>query len=110
MIARPALMRAGLCGLLSAVAVLVLPLAARAADAAHGEVMAKRWCASCHIVSADQKAGSTQAPPFSAIAKEPAFDAGKVAFYLLLPHPQMADIGLTRDDASDLAAYIARQK
>jgi len=103
-------MRAGMCGLLSVAAALALPLAAHAADVEHGEVMAKRWCASCHIVASDQKTGSTQAPPFSAIAKEPAFDAGKVAFYLLLPHPQMADIGLTRDDASDLAAYIARQK
>jgi len=110
MIARVVPTRAGLCGLLSAVAVLALPLAARAADARHGEVMAKRWCTSCHIVSSDQKAGSTQAPPFSAVAKMPGFDAGKVAFYLLIPHPQMADIGLTRDDAADLAAYIAKQK
>ena len=103
-------MRAGLCGLLSAVAALALPLAAQAADAAHGEVMAKRWCASCHIVSATQKSGSTQAPPFSAIAKTPGFDAAKVAFFLLAPHPRMPDMGLARNDAADLAAYIAQQK
>jgi len=109
MIARLAPVRAGVCGLLSIMAG-ALPLAARAADAEHGEVMAKRWCASCHVVSSDQKTGSTQAPPFSAIAKMPDFDAAKVAFFLLAPHPQMPDIGLTRNDAADLAAYIANQK
>lgn len=109
MLAQPTPKRTMFCGLLS-VAALALPFAARAADAGHGEVMAKRWCASCHIVSSEQKTGSTQAPPFSAIAKTPGFDAAKVAFYLLSPHPQMADIGLTRNDAADLAAYIAEQK
>ncbi len=31
------------------------PSAAFAADAFHGETLAKRWCASCHIVASDQK-------------------------------------------------------
>ena len=103
-------MRAGMCGLLSVAAALALPLAAHAADVEHGEVMAKRWCASCHIVASDQKTGSTQAPPFSAIAKMPGFDAGKVALFLLAPHPKMPDMNLSRSEAADLAAYIARQK
>lgn len=103
-------MRMGLRGLFSAVAALALPFAARAADVEHGEALAKRWCASCHVVSSDQKTGSTQAPPFSAIARHPAFDATKVAFFLLAPHPKMPDMGLTRNDAADLAAYIAKQK
>ncbi len=110
MIARPAPMRARICGLLSITAAVVLPLAAHAADAYHGEALAKRWCAACHIVAADQKSGSTQAPPFSAVAKTPRFDASRLAYFLLDPHPKMPDMGLSRNDANDLATYIAKQK
>jgi mono/diheme cytochrome c family protein len=105
MTARPAL---AICGVLSVI--LALPGAARAADANHGAELAKRWCANCHIVSADQKSGSTQAPPFSAIAKRQRFDQSRLAFFLLDPHPKMPDMGLSRNDAGDLAAYIATQK
>lgn len=84
--------------------------AARAADAAQGEVLAKRWCAACHIVASDQTAGNTQAPPFSAIASRQDFDAGKLALFLLDPHPKMPDMSLTRAEAADLAAYIAARK
>jgi len=96
-------------GLLSFIAVVALTNAA-AADVANGEKLAKRWCASCHVVARDQNRGSTQAPPFSAIAKAGRFDASKVALYLLLPHPKMPDMSLSRQEAADLAVYISRQK
>ncbi|MBS0248808.1 MAG: c-type cytochrome [Proteobacteria bacterium] len=96
---------------LLALTALVAPSGtAGAADAAKGEVLAKRWCATCHVVAADQKVGSTQAPPFSAIARKPGFDAAQVALFLLDPHPKMPDMGLSRSEAADLAAYIAAQK
>ena len=44
-----------------------------AADAHKGEMIAKRWCVACHIVSSDQPQGTTQAPPFSAAASKPNF-------------------------------------
>ena len=53
--------------------------------------------------------GNTQAAPFSAIAKEPGIDAAKIALYLLLPHPKMPDMNMSRAEAADLAAYIAAQ-
>jgi mono/diheme cytochrome c family protein len=94
-------------------ALLIAPLmaasAASAADLANGEKLAKRWCAACHVVAADQRSGTTQAAPFSAMAKTPGLDAGKVALYLLLPHPKMPDMNLTRAEAGDLAAYIVKQ-
>jgi mono/diheme cytochrome c family protein len=93
--------------LFSCVAVMVAADTARAADAANGEKLAKRWCASCHVVAADQARGSTAAPPFSEIAKQPGFDAGKLALFLLAPHPRMPDMNLSRAEAADLAAYIA---
>ena len=82
-----------------------------AADANNGERLAQRWCAACHVVSATQRQTTTdQAPPFATIAKTPGFDAGKVALFLLDPHPKMPDMGLSRTAAADLAAYIATLK
>jgi len=81
-----------------------------AADARKGETLAKRWCANCHIVSVDQQRGTTQAPPFSAVANRPDFNEGKLAYFLLNPHPKMPDMNLSRSEASDLAAYIGTQK
>jgi mono/diheme cytochrome c family protein len=97
-------------GLLFFAAVMVLPhAAAAAADVANGEKLAKRWCAACHVVASDQKSGNTQVAPFSAVAKMPGFDAGKLALFLLFPHPKMPDMSLTRNEAADLAAYIVSQ-
>ena len=95
--------------LLLLVAVTALPQAAAAADPANGEKLAKRWCAACHIVASDQRQGSTQAAPFSAMANTPGLDAAKLALYLLLPHPKMPDMSLSRSEAADLADYIAAQ-
>jgi mono/diheme cytochrome c family protein len=96
-------------GLLLLITITVLPQAALAADAANGEKLAKRWCAACHVVATDQKSGNTQVAPFSTMAKEPGFDAARLALYLLLPHPKMPDMNLTRNEAADLTAYIVSQ-
>ena len=39
------------------------------ADPINGERLAKQWCASCHIVSADQTRGADNVPAFATIAK-----------------------------------------
>jgi mono/diheme cytochrome c family protein len=96
-------------GLVLFTAVTALSQAAVAANVANGERLAKRWCAACHVVAADQKSGNTQVTPFSAIAKLPGFDTAKLALYLLTPHPKMPDMNLTRHEASDLADYIMSQ-
>jgi mono/diheme cytochrome c family protein len=95
--------------LLSSLALAALSNAASAANVANGEKLSKRWCASCHIVAVDQKRGTAQTPPFSAIAKTPNLDAAQLALYLLLPHPKMPDMNLSRSEAADIAAYIASQ-
>jgi mono/diheme cytochrome c family protein len=93
--------------LLISLAILSPPLPpARAADPAHGSVLAARWCASCHVVSAGQPT-ATEAPTFADIANSPGFDAGRLALFLLDPHPKMPNMSLTRTEAADLAAYIA---
>jgi len=88
---------------------LTLTANAYAADVNHGETLAKRWCAACHIVAPDQTHGQDNVPPFATIAKIPGFDANAIARFLMNPHPKMPDMQLTRDEADDLAAYIVRQ-
>jgi mono/diheme cytochrome c family protein len=95
---------------LLSVTVLAAPTSAWAADAANGKRLAERWCASCHIVSPEQSRGTTQSPPFSEIAKRPHIDAPMVAFFLMHPHPKMPDMGLSRTEAADIAAYIVSLK
>ncbi len=90
----------------AAIAVLGLP-AAMAADPDHGADLAKRWCAACHVVAADQKQASADVPPFAAIAAKSDFTPEKLAFFLLDPHPKMPNFPLSRNEAADLAAYIA---
>lgn len=59
------------------------------ADAGNGERLARRWCAPCHVVAANQRQATSEAPPFAVIAQSPDFDARKLAFFLLNPHPKM---------------------
>jgi len=99
---------------ITALSVLIVTSAlaegAFAADANKGETLAKRWCATCHVVASDQKRANGQAPPFSSVGKMPDLDSGKLALFLLLPHPKMPDMNLSRAEAADLAAYIATRK
>ncbi len=96
-------------GLIVAAALAITP--AFGANPDNGERLAHRWCAACHVVSATQRSSTTdQAPPFASIAKTPGFDAAKLALFLLNPHPKMPDMGLSRTEAADLAAYIATLK
>jgi len=79
---------------------------ALAADPMHGRGLAERWCSSCHLVSSTQTKASTDVPSFSEIARQPGFDAARLALFLLDPHPKMPDLSLTRSEAADLSAYI----
>jgi mono/diheme cytochrome c family protein len=81
-----------------------------AADASNGKRLAERWCTGCHLVSSSQSTATDQVPPFAAIAKMPNFSAAKIALFLLDPHPKMPNMGLSRTEAADLAAYIATLK
>lgn len=81
-----------------------------AANPQHGLDLAKRWCASCHLVSPDQRRASADVPPFATIAKSPSFNPKQLAYFLLEPHPKMPDLPLSRAAADDIAAYIATLK
>lgn len=94
----------------SLASVLLSISAACAADAANGERLAGQWCASCHIVAADQSGPTSEAPPFSTLAARADFSAEQIALFLLDPHPRMPNMALTRTEAADLAAYIKSLK
>ena len=92
------------------------PIAAAAQDAQptiartdpkRGAELAQRWCANCHVVSKDQAKASDATRSFVAIAQSPDFNADRLAFFLLDPHPIMPSMALSRQDTRDLAAYIA---
>ena len=91
---------------LASIALVLGTVACCAADAQHGRDLAQRWCASCHVVSADQTRASADVPPIPAIARSPNFDAKRLAYFLLDPHPKMPELPLSRAAAEDIAAYI----
>ncbi len=91
---------------LASIALVLGTVACCAADAQHGRDLAQRWCASCHVVSADQARASADVPPFRAIARSSNFDAKRLAYFLLDPHPKMPELPLSRAAAEDIAAYI----
>jgi mono/diheme cytochrome c family protein len=80
--------------------------AVMAADINHGRQLARRWCISCHLVAANQRQTTTEAPPFATIARRPDFDVNRLATFLLNPYPRMPNMSLTRPEAADIAAYI----
>jgi len=77
-----------------------------AADADHGGDLARRWCATCHLVDGTQKQANADVPSFAMIAQKSGFTPEKVAFFLLDPHPKMPNFPLSRNEAADIAAYI----
>jgi mono/diheme cytochrome c family protein len=91
-----------------ALVLALLPQCGWAADADNGSRLAHRWCEACHVVTPTQhRAATDQAPPFATVARQPGFSASRIALFLLDPHPKMPDMSLTRNEAADLAAYIA---
>jgi len=81
-----------------------------AADPNNGKEIANRWCASCHLVELGQGSATDQAPPFSYLARTPDFNANKLAFLLLQPHPSMPSVSLNRAEVADMADYILSLK
>ena len=83
---------------------LFSPAKAAAPDPEHGEKIARRWCAACHVVAADQNRASADVPSFFDIARRKTND--DLTSFLTDPHPKMPDMSLTREEIADVAAYI----
>ncbi len=98
-------MRASIVTLVALIA-LASSSSTSAADAERGERLARRWCAACHVVAADQRQANADAPSFATIASRRDFNARRLAFLLLSPHPVMPELALRRNEAEDIVAYI----
>lgn len=101
----------GFCAALGLGAALAAPPVP--ADPAKGRRLAERWCAACHLVSADQKVASADAPSFQALADAPNRTPDGIADFLTLPgttHSRMPDLALSRVEIDDITAYLASLK
>jgi mono/diheme cytochrome c family protein len=81
-------------------------------DAAKGRALAEKLCVSCHIV-AEKAANATvsaDVPSFVSIANKPGQTAEAIAGRIVLPHPPMPKIQLTRSEIADIATYISSLK
>jgi cytochrome c2 len=76
------------------------------ADPRSGQIIAERWCASCHLVAQDQVRAIDGVPTFAEVARREDVTADGLRAFLSSPHPQMPDMALTRDEIRDLVAYI----
>jgi mono/diheme cytochrome c family protein len=75
-----------------------------AGDPKNGLRIAQRWCAECHLVTPDQARAKTDVMPFASVALRKT--AQEISDFLTDPHPKMPNMGLSRAEIADIAAYI----
>lgn len=103
---RKARMMQALYGTLAGSALLAIASMPAMADALQGEVIAERWCASCHLVGPGQDVASDQVASFVEIAQRDDLTAETLGDFLRSPHPPMPDLQLTHNEIRALIAYI----
>ncbi len=81
-------------------------------DAKSGKELASKLCVSCHIVGREASSNTVPAdvPSFTTIANKPGQTAEAIAGAIVIAHPPMPQIQLTREEIGDLAAYILTQR
>lgn len=77
-------------------------------DAKTGHEIADKLCNSCHIVNPETANATVPAdvPTFEEIANVPGQTVEAIAGRIVIPHPPMPTIQLTREEIGDVAAYI----
>ncbi len=92
---------------LIALALTALPVTSSfaAGDAVEGQRIAQQWCTSCHVVGSNMRGGDV-APPFIALANNPAKTETYLKAWITNPHPPMPNFNLSRRTVEDLTAYI----
>jgi cytochrome c len=78
-------------------------------DPEKGQALAERVCVTCHIV-AREATSSTDVPSFAAIANKPGQTLESVAGRIVIPHPPMPTIALSREEIANVVAYIMTLK
>lgn len=102
--------KAGAWLLAAALSTLVSLSGARSAewgDGASGRQLAQKLCIGCHAVGkVADGAVLADVPTFWAIGNKPGQSAAAIAGRIVVPHPPMPEIQLTRREIADLAVYI----
>ena len=80
--------------------------AAETGNAEAGRQLVNRSCVSCHAPAGVARASDT-APPLSFLARDNKYRAAFVRGWLMEPHPPMPSIPLSRQQISDIVAYLA---
>ncbi|MGE0054470.1 MAG: cytochrome C [Hyphomicrobium sp.] len=76
-------------------------------DPARGLAYAKRVCAECHGVGAnDKESPNAAAPTFGAVANTSGMTGRALVVWMESPHPSMPQLIVPVDDRNDLIAYI----
>ena len=76
-----------------------------------GREIAAKLCSNCHVV--DPAAGTVaraDVPTFAAIANGPVGTPERLAAAIILPHPAMPDVSLTRAEIQAVIGYIISLK
>ena len=80
-------------------------------DAANGLRLSQLLCSSCHIVGKNQQEPvPADVPSFFEIANLPDRTEETLVNYILVPHPKMPNVSLTRDELTDIVTYILTLK
>jgi mono/diheme cytochrome c family protein len=80
-------------------------------DAVAGHEFARKVCAVCHAVEADETLSShPSAPTFTRIAAEPGMTATALSVILRNPHREMPDIILETEQRANVISYILTLK
>ena len=75
-------------------------------DARNGRILAQRLCSNCHVTGEGQESRRADVPSFAAIARRPQSTPERLAARIVLPHPEMPNVPLTRAELRDIIAYI----
>ncbi|MEZ5817688.1 MAG: cytochrome c [Hyphomicrobiaceae bacterium] len=80
-------------------------------DPAAGKTIAAKLCSNCHVTG-EGPTGTARAdvPAFKAIANRSTTTPERLAAAIILPHPAMPDVPLTRDEIRAVIAYIMSLK
>jgi mono/diheme cytochrome c family protein len=72
-----------------------------------GRALAERVCAACHVISnAPDSPLAADVPSFYAIANKPGQSMEMIAGRIVIPHPPMPAVALTREEIANVVTYI----
>ncbi|WP_072392351.1 cytochrome c [Hyphomicrobium sp. CS1GBMeth3] len=96
-----------LLGLLMLAAPSVAGSATPKPDPEKGRALAERVCTACHVISKHPASSvAADVPSFPAIANKPGQSMETIAGRIVIPHPPMPAVALTREEIVNVVAYI----